>query len=186
MTTQDKIIDPRFTKILFTKEQIEARAKELAAQIDIDYKDKKPVLLVVLKGAVIWAGDLLSYLSLDAEVDFINISSYHGGVASSGRINLSQDTTIDLTDRDVLIIEDIVDTGTSLSYLKELLIDERGAKSARVVSMLDKKAVRKVEVEIEYAGFEIADEFIVGYGLDYKEIWRNIPFIGVIDQKALF
>lgn len=187
MTSENMPLDYRFSKVLFTKEDIDKAAQRIAKLIDDEYKntDKIPVFVVVLKGAVMWAGDLLRHIQSDLEIDFMNISSYHGGTKSSENIELISQLSTDVEDRDVLIIEDIVDTGLSLAFLKDLFIKEMGASSARVITMLDKKAIRKADVEVEFAGFEIDDVFIVGYGLDYKEIWRNIPFVGVINPEVI-
>ncbi|MDR2660462.1 MAG: hypoxanthine phosphoribosyltransferase [Lactobacillaceae bacterium] len=178
-------IDNRFSEILFDKNDIEKAAQRVAEQINNDYVNTTPVLVVVLKGAVMWAGDLFKYVSIDAETDFINISSYKGGTKSSGQIELITDLTVDINGRDVILIEDIVDTGLSLDYLKKMLVNERGAKSVAVATMLNKNAVRKADVSVEYVGFDIDDVFIVGYGLDYKEIWRNIPFVGIINPEVI-
>ncbi|MDR0898772.1 MAG: hypoxanthine phosphoribosyltransferase [Lactobacillaceae bacterium] len=187
MTTENTSLDPRFSKVLFTHEQIDEAAQRIGKQIDAEYQnsDQVPVMVIVLKGAVMWAGDVMRHIKSDVEQDFINVSSYHGGTASTGEIKLVTPLTVDIKNRDVLIIEDIVDTGLSLAFLKRLFVSEMGAKSARVITMLDKKAVRKADVEVEFAGFEIEDEFVVGYGLDYKEIWRNIPFVGVINPEVI-
>lgn len=127
-----------------------------------------------------WAGDLFRNISIDVEMDFIDIASYHGGIASSNEITLRTDLTSDVKDRDVIIVEDIVDTGLSLRYLESLL-SRRGARSVKTATMLNKQKGHKVDIRADYVGFEIDNEFVAGYGLDYQEIWRNLPFIGVVN-----
>ncbi|MGL2325349.1 hypoxanthine phosphoribosyltransferase [Oenococcus oeni] len=172
--------DPRFSKILHDHREIETAAKRIGAQIDRDYAGKTPILVVVLKGAVMWAGDLFRNISIDVEMDFIDIASYHGGIASSNEITLRTDLTSDVKDRDVIIVEDIVDTGLSLRYLESLL-SRRGARSVKTATMLNKQKGHKADIRADYVGFEIDNEFVAGYGLDYQEIWRNLPFIGVVN-----
>ncbi|KMQ38936.1 hypoxanthine phosphoribosyltransferase [Oenococcus oeni] len=172
--------DPRFSKILHDHREIKTAAKRIGAQIDRDYAGKTPILVVVLKGAVMWAGDLFRNISIDVEMDFIDIASYHGGIASSNEITLRTDLTSDVKDRDVIIVEDIVDTGLSLRYLESLL-SRRGARSVKTATMLNKQKGHKVDIRADYVGFEIDNEFVAGYGLDYQEIWRNLPFIGVVN-----
>ncbi|AZZ60966.1 hypoxanthine phosphoribosyltransferase [Oenococcus sp. UCMA 16435] len=172
--------DPRFSKILHDHREIETAAKRIGAQIDRDYAGKTPILVVVLKGAVMWAGDLFKNISIDVEMDFIDIASYHGGITSTNEITLRTDLTSDVKDRDVIIVEDIVDTGLSLHYLESLL-SRRGAKSVKTATMLNKEKGHKVDIKADYVGFEIDNEFVAGYGLDYQEIWRNLPFIGVVN-----
>ncbi|MFT8323899.1 phosphoribosyltransferase [Oenococcus sicerae] len=175
-------IDSRFSKILHSHEEIESAAKKIGAEIDHDYADSIPILVVVLKGAVMWAGDLFKNISIDVEMDFIDIASYNGGVASSNKILLKTDMTTDVKGRDVIIVEDIVDTGLSLQYLESLLAS-RGAKSVKTATMLNKEKGHKIAVKADYVGFEIDNEFVAGYGLDYQEIWRNLPFIGVVNPN---
>ncbi|WP_439425337.1 hypoxanthine phosphoribosyltransferase [Oenococcus alcoholitolerans] len=177
-----ELADPRFTKILHNHQEIEGAAKRIAARIDQDYAGKTPVMVVVLKGAVMWAGDLFRNITNDIEMDFIDIASYHGGISSSNKITLRTDLTTDVKDRDVIIVEDIVDTGLSLRFLEDLL-KSRGARSVQTATMLNKKAGHKIDVSAKYVGFEIDNEFVAGYGLDYQEIWRNLPFIGVVNPE---
>ncbi|EHN58441.1 hypoxanthine phosphoribosyltransferase [Oenococcus kitaharae] len=175
--------DPRFSRILHDHDEIENAAKRIGAQIDHDYAGKTPILVVVLKGAVMWAGDLFKNISIDVEMDFIDIASYHGGIKSTNAITLRTDLTSDVRGHDIILVEDIVDTGLSLQYLISLLTD-RGAKSVKTATMLNKQQGHKVAVKADYIGFEISNEFVAGYGLDYQEIWRNLPFIGVVNPEV--
>ncbi len=175
-------VDSRFKKILFNYKDIEGSAKRIGRQIDHDYYDKKPLMVVVLKGAMMWASNLFRNISIDIEIDFINISSYQGGIVSTNSITLETDLTTKVKNRDVILVEDIVDTGLSLNFLQKLL-KKRGVKTVSTATMLNKESGRKINVHADYIGFEIGDEFVAGYGLDYKEIWRNLPFVGVVNPK---
>ncbi|HEY4399512.1 MAG TPA: hypoxanthine phosphoribosyltransferase [Lactobacillaceae bacterium] len=170
-------------EVLFDQTAIQEAAARLGAQITTDYAGSKPLFLSVLKGAYLWTADLLRAVDLYVELEFINVSSYHGGVASTDDITLVTDMTSDVAGRDVIILEDIVDTGQSLKYLVALLA-ERGAKSIKVATLLDKKEGRKVEIKADYVGFDVRNEFVVGYGLDYKEMYRNLPYVGILKPSV--
>lgn len=170
-------------QILISREEIQKAANRIGNQINQDYKDTTPIFVSVLKGAMIWTADILTNVDIDCEVEFINISSYHGGVSSHNEIELIGDLNAAVDGRDILIVEDIVDSGQSLSYLIDLL-KNRNAKSVRVISMLDKKSGRTIETKVDYLGFDIENVFIVGYGLDYKELYRNLPYIGVLKSEV--
>ncbi len=170
-------------KTLFTKEQIAQRVAELGAQITADYKGTKPVVIGVLKGAWIFLADLLREVDLGVCLDFMSVSSYGSSTTTSGSLTIVKDLSIDVTGKDVIIVEDIVDTGTTLSRLKELLL-ARNAKSVAIATLLNKPSRRKVDIDVEYCGFEIPDEFVVGYGLDFDEKYRTLRDVCVLKEEA--
>ncbi len=170
-------------KTLFTKEQIAQRVAELGAQITADYKGTKPVVIGVLKGAWIFLADLLREVDLGVCLDFMSVSSYGSSTTTSGSLTIVKDLSIDVTGKDVIIVEDIVDTGTTLSRLKELLL-ARNAKSVAIATLLNKPSRRKVDIDVEYCGFEIPDEFVVGYGLDFDERYRTLRDVCVLKEEA--
>lgn len=168
------------TKVLHTEAELHARLAELAREIEADYADGPPPLLVgVLKGAVMVMADLARELRFHAQMDWMAVSSYGAGTKSSGVVKILKDLDADITDRDVLIVEDIIDSGLTLSWLKENL-ESRGAKSVRICTMLRKPEALKVEVDVAYVGFDIPVEFVVGYGLDYAEDYRNLRDVAVL------
>ena len=172
-------------KILVSEVELDATVSRLAAQIDADYKgsDKKLVLLCILKGSIVFMGDLMKKLTVPVEIDCMKVSSYGSGTTSSGSVKIHLDVTRpDLSDCDFLIIEDIIDSGYTLSYLTEYL-KLRGARSVKTCALLDKPARRKVEFTPDYIGLEIPDEFVVGYGLDYDERFRALPYIGILKPE---
>ena len=172
-------------KILVSEAELEATVSRLAAQIDADYKgsDKKLVLLCILKGSIVFMGDLMKKLTVPVEIDCMKVSSYGSGTTSSGSVKIHLDVTRpDLSNCDFLIIEDIIDSGYTLSYLTEYL-KLRGARSVKTCARLDKPARRKVEFTPDYIGLEIPDEFVVGYGLDYDERFRALPYVGVLKPE---
>jgi hypoxanthine phosphoribosyltransferase len=165
---------------MLSRDQIRQRIAELGAQISRDYAGKCLHLVCILKGACIFLSDLLRVLSVDASIDFIAVSSYKNGSSSTGEVQLTKDLDFPLDSRDVLVVEDIVDTGLTLSYLKHLL-ESRRPNSLRIVTLLDKPSRRVQPIEIDYVGFEIPDAFVVGYGLDYSERYRQLPDICVVE-----
>ncbi|MBR2350962.1 MAG: hypoxanthine phosphoribosyltransferase [Clostridia bacterium] len=172
-------------KILVSEAELEATVSRLAAQIDADYKgsDKKLVLLCILKGSIVFMGDLMKKLTVPVEIDCMKVSSYGSGTTSSGSVKIHLDVTRpDLSDCDFLIIEDIIDSGYTLSYLTDYL-KLRGARSVKTCALLDKPARRKVQFTPDYVGIEIPDEFVVGYGLDYDERFRALPYVGVLKPE---
>ena len=172
-------------KILISEAELEATVTRLAAQIDEDYRedDKKLVLLCILKGSIVFMGDLMKKLTVPVEIDCMKVSSYGSGTTSSGSVKIHLDVTRpDLSDCDFLIIEDIIDSGYTLSYLTEYL-KLRGARSVKTCALLDKPARRKVEFTPDYVGLESPDEFVVGYGLDYDERFRALPYIGILKPE---
>ena len=169
-------------RVLYSEAEIAEAAERIGTELANDYEGRTPVLLSVLKGAVLWTVDVMRHMQY-AEVEFIDVSSYHGGVASSGTIDLITDLKTDITGRDVIILEDIVDTGRSLQFMIKLL-EERGAASIKVASLLDKKEGRVVEANVDYVGFDVPNAFVVGYGLDYKELYRNLPYVGILKRDV--
>ena len=166
-------------RVIVTEEDLQAKIKELAARIDADYADRDLLLVGVLKGAVMAMADLARALQQHVEMDWMAVSSYGSGTKSSGVVRILKDLDRDITGREVLIVEDIVDSGLTLSWLKSNL-ESRGAKSVEILAILRKPDAAKVELPVKYVGFEIPSDFVVGYGLDYNEKYRNLPFVGVL------
>lgn len=166
-------------RVIVTEEQLQARIKELAAQVDKDYKGRDLLLVGVLKGAVMAVADFSRALQRHIDMDWMAVSSYGSGTKSSGVVRILKDLDRDITGRNVLIIEDIVDSGLTLSWLKTNL-ESRGVGSVEILSILRKPDAAKVEVDVKYVGFDIPKDFVIGYGLDFDEKYRNLPFIGVL------
>ncbi|MFV0433658.1 MAG: hypoxanthine phosphoribosyltransferase [Leucobacter sp.] len=173
-----KQLGNNLTAVLHTEAELHARLAEMAREIEADY-DEPPLLVGVLKGAVMVMADLARELRFHAQMDWMAVSSYGAGTKSSGVVKILKDLDTDITDRDVLIVEDIIDSGLTLSWLKENL-ESRGAKSVRICAMLRKPEALKVEVEVAYIGYDIPVEFVVGYGLDYAENYRNLRDVAVL------
>jgi len=166
-------------RVIVTEEQLQTRIKELAAQVDKDYEGKDLLLVGVLKGAVMAVADFSRALQRHIDMDWMAVSSYGSGTKSSGVVRILKDLDRDITGRNVLIIEDIVDSGLTLSWLKTNL-ESRGVGSVEILSILRKPDAAKVEVDVKYVGFDIPKDFVIGYGLDFDEKYRNLPFIGVL------
>lgn len=166
-------------RVLIPEEKIRERIKELAEQISKDYEGKGVHLVSILKGSVFFACDLAKRITVPVTMDFMSVSSYGDEKVSSGRVRIVKDLDETIQDKDVLIVEDIIDSGRTLAYLKDLL-GSRMPKSMNICTLLDKPERRVVDVDVKYIGFEIPDEFVVGYGLDYQQRYRNLPFIGVV------
>lgn len=166
-------------KVLISEEQIAARIAQLGEQISRDYQGKNLLLISVLKGSVVFMADLMRAITIPMQIDFMSVSSYGSGVKTSGVVKIIKDLDQPIAGYDLLIVEDILDSGLTLSYLSEIL-QSRGPKSMRLVTLLDKPERRQIEVETHYVGFTIADEFVVGYGLDFNEKYRNLPYVGVL------
>ena len=171
------------SEVLFTPEQIDDKLAELAAVVDRDYAGRDPLLVGVLKGAVMVMADFSRHLKMQARMDWMAVSSYGSGTKSSGVVRILKDLDTDLHGRDVLIVEDIIDSGLTLSWLKQNL-ESRGAASVEIVALLRKPEAAKVEVDVKYVGFDIPSDFVVGYGLDYAERYRNLPFVGTLAPHA--
>lgn len=170
-------------EILITSEEIQNRNKELAEQITNDYKNKDLMIIGVLKGAVIFMSDLTKYIDVPLTFDFMAVSSYGRSTESSGVVKIIKDLEESIEGKDVLIVEDIIDTGLTLSYLIENL-KSRGPKSVEICTLLDKPEKRKADVDVKYVGFKIPDEFVVGYGLDFAEQHRNAPFVSILKEEC--
>ena len=170
-------------QVLITEEQIGQRLDEMAAQIDADYAGRDPLLVGVLKGAVYVMADLSRRLHMSAPMDWMAVSSYGSGTKSSGVVRILKDLDCDVTGRDILIVEDIIDSGLTLSWLVSNL-SSRGAKSVEIATLLRKPEAAKVEINPRYVGFDIPNEFVVGYGLDYAERYRNLPFVATLAEHV--
>jgi hypoxanthine phosphoribosyltransferase len=166
-------------EILISQEEIMRRVADLGREISRDYKGKIPVLVNILKGGIIFLSDLVRELDVLHEIDFMSVSSYDIKLESSGVVRILADLSINIEGRDVIIVEDIVDTGLTLDYIRHMLM-ARHPRSLKVCTLLDKKARRRVNVPLDYVGFEIPDEFVVGYGLDYAQKYRNLPYVAVL------
>ena len=170
-------------RILLTKEEIAEKVRELGQQITRDYEGKTPVLVCILKGASVFFADLIREIELPMTLDFMAISSYGSATKTSGVVRVLKDLDNDILGKDVIVVEDIVDSGVTLNYLKQILF-QRGASSLRIATLLDKPARRKVkDLKVDYMCFDIPDAFVVGYGLDYDQKYRNLPDIGVLSPR---
>ncbi len=174
---------PDVAEVLITEEQIEEKVRALGERITRDYVGERLLLVGVLRGAVVVMGDLMRCIDLPCEIDFMDISSYGSGTSSSGVVRILKDLEEDITDRHVLIVEDIIDTGLTLSYLRRSLL-ARGPASLEICALLTKPSRRRVELDVKYLGFEVPDEFVVGYGLDYAGAYRNLPDICVLKREV--
>ncbi len=175
-------INPAVSQILFNEEQIKIRIGEIAKQINVDYKNKYPVLVGVLKGVFIFMADLLRKIEIDCDVDFLAISNYSNDARNRGVVRLVKDLDIPIEGRQVLFIEDVIDTGLTLNYLLRNL-QERNPASLNVCTLFNKSSRRLIELPIQYKGFDLPDKFIVGYGLDYNERYRNLPYVGILNAE---
>ncbi|MBH5320690.1 hypoxanthine phosphoribosyltransferase [Paenibacillus sp. GSMTC-2017] len=165
--------------VLYSEEQIRAKVSELGAQLSADFNGRNPLVICVLKGAFVFMSDLVKTITVPLEIDFMAVSSYGDSTKSSGVVKIIKDLDVTVEGRDVLIVEDIIDSGLTLSYLIDVL-ERRNAKSVTVVTLFDKPARRTVDLEPDYKGFTLPDEFVVGYGLDFAEKYRNLPYIGIL------
>ena len=174
---------PDVQEVLITSQEIEDKVREIGARITEDYKGEKPLLIGILRGAVVIMSDLMRHIDLQCELDFMDISSYGTGTSSSGVVRILKDLEEDITDRHVLIVEDIIDTGLTLSYLLRSL-QARKPASLEICALLSKPSRRRADLEVRYLGFEVPDEFVVGYGLDYAGAYRNLPDICVLKPEV--
>ena len=168
--------------ILFTEEELERRVSEMGAAITRDYQGKEPLFVGVLKGSFVFMADLVRHVDLPCSLDFMAVSSYGNATKTSGAVKTNKDLSQDIEGRHVIVVEDILDSGVTLSYLSRYLMN-RNPASLRIAALLDKPARRQAEVYAAYAGFEIPDAFVVGYGLDYAEKYRNLPYIGILKPE---
>ena len=169
--------------VLLSEEQIAEKVKELGRALARDYAGLNPIVAAVLKGSVIFYTDLLRAMDVPVQMDFISVSSYGRGTGSSGEVRLLKDLDVSIEGRHLIIVEDILDTGLTLKYLTEML-RARGPLSLKICTLLDKPERRKVDIIADYAGFSVPNEFVVGYGLDYAEQYRNLPYIGVLKESV--
>lgn len=178
-----EIWDDDIDRILITEEELDKTVTRLAAEIDRDYADKNLLMLCILKGSIVFMGDLMKKLTVPCEIDCMKVSSYGSGTSSGGKINILLDLhRKDLSEKDILIIEDIIDSGRTLSYLVGYL-GLNGARSVKSVALLDKPSRREVDYTPDYKGMEIPDEFVVGYGLDFAEKYRTLPYVGILRSE---
>ena len=170
-------------RIMLTEEQLRTRVKEVALAVDARYQGKRPLVVGILKGSIIFYADFIRHLSCPVELDFMAVSSYGSGTVSSGKLNIKKDLDKDVRGRDVIIVEDIIDSGFTLANLKALL-SERGAATVAIVTLLNKKERREYDIAPDYNCFDIENEFVIGYGLDYDEQYRNLPYIGILKREV--
>ena len=170
-------------RVLFSEEELKTRIKELGAEIGREYAGRKPLMIGILKGSVMFFADLLREIEGDLEIDFMAISSYGNGVKSSGEVKMIKDLDHKIEGKDVIIVEDIVDSGYTMKFLTGML-SARNPASIRICTLLDKPSRRETDVRVDYKGFEVGDEFVVGYGLDYAGLYRNVPFIGILKRSV--
>lgn len=169
-------------RILFSEKQLRSRVKEIAEKVDKLYQGKRPLCVGILKGGIIFYSDFIRHLTSPVELDFMAVSSYGGGTVSSGKLKIKKDLDKDVKGRDVIIIEDIIDSGFTLANLKTLLL-ERGATSVIIVTLLNKKGRREYDISPDFNCFDIENEFVIGYGLDYDEKYRSLPYIGILKRE---
>ncbi len=177
------IFDNDIQEVLFSEEQLKNRVREIAQQITADYQGKEIMLISVLRGSFVFMADLCRAIDLPCTVDFMAVSSYGKGTKSSGQVQITKDLSEDISDRHIIVVEDILDSGNTLSYLLKIL-ENRHPASIRLCTLLDKPDRRVKPVEVHYSGFTIPDAFVVGYGLDYAEKYRNLPYIGILKPRV--
>ena len=170
-------------KVLHTEEEIKKRVEEMGEELYDQFHDKDPLFVGVLSGCFIFMADLVRASQMKSQLEFIAVSSYKNGTVSSGAVQITRDLQCDISGRDLIVVEDILDSGNTLSYLKDYLMN-RGAASVSIVTLLDKPSRRKKAIYADIVGFEVPDEFVVGYGLDYAQKYRNIPYIGVLKPEV--
>jgi hypoxanthine phosphoribosyltransferase len=176
--------DDAIGEVLVSEEDLQRRVAELAAEVSRDYAGRPPLLVAILKGAVPFLADLMRNMEIDCELDFMAVSSYGSSTDSSGVVRILKDLDAPIADRDVLIVEDIIDSGLTLSYLIRNL-ESREPATLEVCALLTKPSRREIDVPVRYVGFEIPNKFVVGYGLDFAERYRNLPYVGVLDEHLL-
>lgn len=177
------MLEQDIKKIMISHDEIVVAARELGQKLTEDYQGKNPILVGILKGSVPFMAELIKHIDTHIELDFMLVSSYHGGTSSTGVINIIKDIDQDIKGRDILFVEDIIDTGKTLKSLKELF-EGRQPASVKIATLLDKPEGRLVEIEADYTCFTIPNEFVVGYGLDYDENYRNLPYIGILKEEV--
>lgn len=170
-------------RVLIDEGQIAERIGEVAAQLDADYKGKNPIMICILKGSLVFCADLMRAMEVPVTVEFMKVSSYGAGTTSSGKLSVSLDILSNIENKDVLIVEDIIDSGHTMYALKEML-KTRNPVSLRIVTLLDKPSRRVADISADYTCFEIEDEFVIGYGLDYAEKYRDLPYVGILSRSV--
>ena len=176
-------MDRDILKVLLTREDLQRRVRELGEALYDRFHDKNPMFVGVLNGCFIFMADLVRAAQLKSELEFISVSSYQNGTRSTGVVQITRDLQRDITGRDIIVVEDILDSGNTLFFLKNYLLT-KGAASITIVTLLDKPARREKPIVADYVGFEVPDEFVVGYGLDYAQQYRNVPYIGVLKPEV--
>lgn len=171
-------------RVLISEEALKQKVAELGERITNDYQGKPLLLVGILKGSMVFMSDLMRSIKMNCKIDFMSVSSYGSGTQSSGQVRIILDLNKPIKDYDILIVEDILDSGITLSYIKQLLLP-RNPKSIKICTLLDKPACRKTDIIADYYGFQIPNEFVIGYGLDYDEDYRNLPYVGIIKQEAV-
>lgn len=177
------MLEKDILEVLLTEEEINQKTRELGALLTEEYKDQYPLAIGILKGAMPFMSDLMKRVDAYIEMDYMDVSSYGNATVSSGEVKIIKDLNTSVEGRDILIIEDIIDSGMTLSYLVDLF-KYRKAKSIKIVTLLDKPTGRKVDLKADFVGFEVPDAFVVGYGLDYAEKYRNLPYVGVLKKEV--
>jgi len=177
------MLEKDIQEVLFTEEQLRNRVKELAKQIEQDYAGKEIMLIGILRGSFVFIADLCRYIDLPCTLDFMAVSSYGKGTSSTGQVQITKDLSEDISGRHVIVVEDILDSGNTLSYLLKIL-EHRHPASVRLCTLLDKPERRVKKVDVHYSGYTIPDAFVVGYGLDYAELYRNLPYIGILKPEV--
>jgi hypoxanthine phosphoribosyltransferase len=178
----ERKLSPDIESVLVSEEEIKEICERLGKQISEDYKGKKLLLVSVLKGAIVFMADIMRNITCDCEIDFLSVSSY-SGAKTTGVVKFKKDMDVNPDGMDILIVEDILDSGVTLSYLKEVLL-QRNAASIKICTFLDKPANRRADIKADYVGKVVPDEFVVGYGLDYNEKYRNLPFVGILSPNV--
>ncbi|AND80254.1 MULTISPECIES: hypoxanthine phosphoribosyltransferase [Streptococcus] len=177
------MLEQDIERILYSEKEIIDKTKELGRQLTKDYHGKNPLLVGVLKGSVPFMAELMKHIDTQVEIDFMVVSSYHGGTRSSGEVKILKDVDTNVEGRDVIFIEDIIDTGRTLKYLRDMF-KYRQAKSVKIATLFDKPEGRVVDIDADYICYNVPNEFIVGFGLDYAEKYRNLPYVGVLKEKV--
>ncbi|SUO88368.1 hypoxanthine phosphoribosyltransferase [Streptococcus uberis] len=177
------MLEQDIKKVLYSEEEITSKTKELGKQLTKDYQGKNPLMVGVLKGSVPFMSELMKHIDTHVEIDFMVVSSYHGGMTSSGEVKILKDVDTNVEGRDIIFIEDIIDTGRTLKYLRDMF-KYRKANSVKIATLFDKPEGREVDIDADYVCYDVPNEFIVGFGLDYAENYRNLPYVGVLKEEV--
>ncbi|AUC24160.1 hypoxanthine phosphoribosyltransferase [Streptococcus uberis] len=177
------MLEQDIKKVLYSEEEIISKTKELGKQLTKDYQGKNPLMVGVLKGSVPFMSELMKHIDTHVEIDFMVVSSYHGGMTSSGEVKILKDVDTNVEGRDIIFIEDIIDTGRTLKYLRDMF-KYRKANSVKIATLFDKPEGREVDIDADYVCYDVPNEFIVGFGLDYDENYRNLPYVGVLKEEV--